>query len=202
MGDNSADKRHDRYVDGRKIMLGDRVAIMAKDKSDNQYLGTIAAEILPNTREAHSWRVPNGGFLVKMDKIGLKVFSKADEGMRLISRGNDSDQTVTEVREFLQGIQDVGDSAFYEGPLPFYKYDKYLSGEEIHVGDIVETYGNGGKMQRGRIIKHFLPETKDPEAKDWDMQNGGMLIEFDDGGLVGYGPADEELFFVSRGSDL
>ena len=97
MGDNSADKHHDRYVDGRKIMLGDRVAIMAKDKSDNQYLGTIAAEILPNTREAHSWRVPNGGFLVKMDKIGLKVFSKADEGMMLISRGNDIDQTVTEV---------------------------------------------------------------------------------------------------------
>ena len=201
MSDKSADKSHDRYVDGRKIMLGDRVAIMAKDKGDNQYLGTIAAEILPNTREARSWRVPNGGFLVKIDKLGLKVFSKADEGMRLISRGANSDQTVTEVREFLQGIQYVDDAAFYEGPLPFYKYDKYLSGERIHVGDIVETYGNGGKMQRGRIIKHFLPETKDPEAKDWGMQNGGMLIEFDDGGLVGYGPADEELFFVSRGSD-
>lgn len=90
----------------------------------------------------------------------------------------------------------------YKGVPPFYRYDKYLSGEEIHIGDIVETYGNGGKMQRGRILKHFLPETKNPEAKDWHMENGGILIDFEEDGLVGYGPADEELFFVSRGSDV
>jgi len=80
-----------------------------------------------------------------------------------------------------------------------YRFDRYFSGEEIRIGDIVQSYGKNEKLCRGRIIKHFLPGTKDPEAKDWDMQNGGMLIEFDDGGLVGYGPADEELFFVSRG---
>jgi len=82
-----------------------------------------------------------------------------------------------------------------------YRFDRYFSGEEIRIGDVVQSYGKNEELCRGRIIKHFLPGTKDPEAKDWDMENGGILIEFDGDGLVGYGPADEELFFVSRGKD-
>ena len=48
-------------------------------------------------------------------------------------------------------------------------------------------------------LPHFLPGNNDPDAKNWNMENGGIMIEFDAGGWVGYGPADEELFFVARG---
>ena len=201
MVDNRVEKCHDCYADGKKIMLGDRVSIVTEDKTDNRSFGTIVAMLTPNTREAHGWHVPNGGFLILIDKKGLRVCPEADTGIKLISRGSDSDQAVVEVREFLQGIQYEDGIPSYKGVPPFYKYDKYLSGVEIRIGDIVETYWNGGKIQRGRILKHFLPETKDPEAKDWHMEDGGILIDFDEDGLVGYGPADEELFFVSRGSN-
>ena len=202
MIDNHVEKCHDCYADGRKILLGDRVVIATEDKTGNRDLGTIVAMLAPNTREAHCWKVPNGGFLIFVDKKGLRVCPEADTGMKLISRGSDSDQVVVEVREFLQGIQYADGTVSYKGIPPFYKYDRYLSGEEIRIGDIVETYGCEGKMQRGRIIKHFLPETRDPEAKDWYMQDGGILIEFGEDELVSYGPADEELFFVSRGSNV
>lgn len=202
MVDNRVEKCHDCYADGKKIMLGDRVSIATEDKTDNRSFGTIVAMLAPNTREAHGWHVPNGGFLILVDKKGLRVCPDAGTGIKLISRGSYSDQAVVEVREFLQEIQYEDGTPSYKGVPPFYKYDKYLSGEEIRIGDIVETYGNGGKMQQGRILKHFLPETKDSEAKDWHMENGGILIDFDEDGLVGYGPADEELFFVSRGSDV
>ncbi|MCR5750897.1 MAG: hypothetical protein K6G91_02945 [Kiritimatiellae bacterium] len=79
-----------------------------------------------------------------------------------------------------------------------FRYDRYFSGEEIHVGDVVETYGTGNVKRRGRVIKHFLPGDDDPDAKNWNMEHGGMMIEFDRGEWVGYGPADEELFFVAR----
>ena len=202
MIDSRVEKCHDCYADGSKIMLGDRVAIVTEDKTANRNLGTIVAMLAPNTREAHGWHVPDGGFLVLIDKKGLSACPEADTGMKLISRGSDSDQAVVEIREFLQGIQYEDGIPSYKGVPPFYKYDKYLSGEEIRIGDIVETYGCGGKMQRGRIIKHFLPETKDPEARDWCMQDGGILIDFGEDRLVGYGPADEDLFFVSRGSEV
>ena len=202
MVDNRVENCHDCYADGKKIMLGDRVSIATEDQTDNRSFGTIVALLAPNTREAHGWHVPNGGFLIFIDKKGLRVCPEAYTGIKLISRGSDSDQVVVEVREFLQGIQYEDGTPSYKGVPLFYKYDKYLSGEEIRIGDIVETYGSGGKMQRGRILKHFLPETKDPEAKDWHMENGGILIDFDEDGLVGYGPADEELFFMSRGSGV
>jgi hypothetical protein len=80
-----------------------------------------------------------------------------------------------------------------------FRYDRYISGEEILVGDVVETYGTGNEKRRGRVIKHFLPGNNDPVAKNSNMENGGIMIEFDGGGWVGYGPADEELFFVARG---
>ena len=80
-----------------------------------------------------------------------------------------------------------------------FRYDRYSTGEEIHVGDVVETYGTDNEKHRGRIIKHFLPGNNDPDAKNWNMENGGIMIEFDAEGWVGYGSADEELFFVARG---
>ncbi len=79
------------------------------------------------------------------------------------------------------------------------RYDRYFSGEEICVGDVVETYGTDNEKHRGRVIKHFLPDNDNPDAKNWNMENGGLMIEFDGGEWVGYGPADEELFFVARG---
>ena len=179
-----------RYADGRQIQLGDRIVF---DDTLNHDFGRVIAIFAQGTKEARCFRLPSGGFLVKIDGSGLRVYHNAYRDVSFIARGCSQDDDIAMARDFLKGVQ-YEDSAKY-------RYDRYLTGEEIHVGDIVETYGNGGKMQRGRILKHFLPETKDPEAKDWYMQDGGILIDFDEDGLVGYGPADEELFFVSRGCD-
>lgn len=79
-------------------------------------------------------------------------------------------------------------------------YSHYLTGEDIRVGDVVETYWGNGKI-RGRIVKHFLPCCNDPDARNWNMEDGGIMIEFEDGSWIGYGPADDELFFVSHSTN-
>ena len=84
-----------------------------------------------------------------------------------------------------------------EGAL--HRYDRYFTGETIRVGDIVETYGSDGVRLRGRIVKHFLPKNNNPEARDWNMEGGGIMIEFKGHGLIGYGPADDELFLFREG---
>lgn len=78
------------------------------------------------------------------------------------------------------------------------RYDQYVTGEKIRLGDRVAMRGFGDKLQTGRIVKHFLPGSVDIDAVNWGMENGGIMIECDQGGWIGYGPADEELFFVSR----
>ena len=192
MNKRNSESRHCQYADGVLVQLGDRVVF---DDTLNHDFGRVIAIFEQGTKEARGLRLPDGGFLVKIDGSGLRVYHNAYRDISCIARGGIQDNDIAIARDFLRGM-------LYDEDIAKYRYDRYLTGEEIHVGDIVETYGNGGKMQRGRIVKHFLPETKDPEAKDWYMQNGGMLIEFDGDGLVGYGPADEELFFVSRGSDV
>ena len=189
MNKRNSESRHCQYADGGQVQLGDRVVF---DDTLNHDFGRVIAIFEQGTKEARGLRLPNGGFLVKIDGTGLRLYHNAYRDISFIARGSSQDNDIAMVKDFLRGIP-------YDEDIAKYRYDRYLTGEEIHVGDIVETYGNGDKMQRGRIIKHFLPETKDPEAKDWYMQNGGILIEFDRDGLVGYGPADEELFFVSRG---
>ena len=179
-----------QYADGEQIRLGDRIVF---DDTLNHDFGRVVAIFVAGTKEARCFGLANGGFLVKIDGSGLRVYHNAYSDVSLVARGCSQDDDIAMARDFLSVLQ-YEDSAKY-------RYDRYLTGEEIHVGDIVETYGNGGEMQRGRILKHFQPETKDPEAKDWHMENGGILIDFDGSGLVGYGPADDELFFVSRGCD-
>lgn len=78
------------------------------------------------------------------------------------------------------------------------RYDRYVTGEKIRLGDRVAMRGPGENLQTGRIVKLFLPGNEDIDAPNWGMENGGIMIECDDGGWIGYGPADEELFFLSR----
>ena len=77
-------------------------------------------------------------------------------------------------------------------------YDHYLTGERICLGDRVAMRFCGNTFQTGRIVKLFQPSNSDEDAKNWGMEQGGIMIECDDGGWIGYGPADEELFFLSR----
>lgn len=81
-----------------------------------------------------------------------------------------------------------------------YRFDRYVTDEEIKVGDVViYCYGDGSK-QKGRRVKHFLPGCSDPDARNWNMEFGGIMIELDDGQWIGYGAADEDLEFLSRGT--
>ena len=79
-------------------------------------------------------------------------------------------------------------------------FNRYVTGETIRVGDRVAMYGSGPgeRLQTGSIVKLFQPGTADIDAANWGMENGGIMIECDCGGWIGYGPADEELFFLSR----
>lgn len=78
-----------------------------------------------------------------------------------------------------------------------YRFDRYVTGEEIMLGDVVR-FGDGGEHE-WRIIRHFLPGCPDPDARNWNMELGGIMIELGDDQWIGYGPADEELMFISRG---
>lgn len=77
-------------------------------------------------------------------------------------------------------------------------YDRYVTGETIQLGDRVAMRGSGEKLQTGRVVKLFQPGNVDIDAANWGMENGGIMIECDQGEWIGYGPADEELFFLSR----
>ena len=78
------------------------------------------------------------------------------------------------------------------------RYDRYLTGERICLGDRVAMRACGNTFETGRIVKHFCPGNEDPDAKNWGMEDGGIMIESDQGGWIGYGPADEELLLLSR----
>lgn len=75
----------------------------------------------------------------------------------------------------------------------------YPTGEEVCIGDVIELGWFSGRP-RGRVVKHFLPEQNDPEASAWGMEDGGIMVELEDGQWFALDSADNELFFISRGS--
>lgn len=95
--------RSDRYADGAEIMIGDRVSWLSGDVN-KPHLGIIVAVIAANTKEACDWGMPNGGYLVLMDDLGLTGAAEADDEMSLIARGNEQDIAFT--REFMHKNQD------------------------------------------------------------------------------------------------
>lgn len=76
----------------------------------------------------------------------------------------------------------------------------YPTGEEIHVGDVIEMEWSCGR-RRGRVLKCILPSKIDPNEYNWDLPDGGILMEMDEMGLfaVDYDFVEDELHFVSRG---
>lgn len=74
----------------------------------------------------------------------------------------------------------------------------YYTGETICVGDRIRTYGPNDAVCFGNVLMVFRSGDADPRAKDWNMEDGGVLVELDRGDLMGFPLADEELFLVSR----
>ena len=94
--------RADRYADGAEIMIGDRVSWLSGDVN-KPHLGIIVAVIAANTKEACDWGMPNGGYLVLMDDLGLTGAAEADDEMSLLARGNEQD--IAFAREFMHKNQ-------------------------------------------------------------------------------------------------
>ena len=92
MVNNSQKYPYDQYTDGRQIMIGDRVAFRTCDGAGNIDLGYVVAMFLHDTKEACDWNMSGGGFLVMMDRYGLKSFSGANEEIRLVARGDDQEK--------------------------------------------------------------------------------------------------------------
>ena len=184
MVNNSQKYPYDQYTDGRQIMIGDRVAFRTGENADNTDLGYVVAVFPPDTKEACGWNVPSGGFLAMMDRGGLKTFSEADEEMRLIARGNDQD--VARAHVFMQGFQHV------DGGLT-HRYDRYSTGEEIHLGDVVQDYDTQG------IIEFFVePQTSDALAYS-APQGGVMVLTFTGGRALFCTTEDDDgLKFIHR----
>lgn len=90
---------YNRYADGSEIMVGDHVSWLSNNV-DKPHLGVIVAVLAPNTEEARNWGMPNGGYLVEMEDIGLTGSAVADEEMSLIRRG--SEQDITWANDFLK----------------------------------------------------------------------------------------------------
>ena len=90
---------YDRYVDGTKIMIGDRVSWLSND-INNPHIGVIVAVLSPKSKEARTWCMPDGGYLVYMDDLGLTGAAQADEEMSLIARGSEAE--ISWAKEFMR----------------------------------------------------------------------------------------------------
>ncbi len=75
---------------------------------------------------------------------------------------------------------------------------KYLNtNTKAKVGDIVLITHAKKNDFECKILKIILPNTVDDE--DWAAPNGGVLIEFDTGGLMLLSYLDEDIEFIRRG---
>lgn len=174
-----------RYADGAEIIIGDRFVIQARDNTIN--LGRVAMVLSPNTIEAHWCSMPNGGILVEIDESRMAVLYEFDERVKLISRGNNQDV------EWARGIMRRMRCEMRDKNARIYRYDKYFTGEEIQLGDVVMHYGEYG------IIEFFIaPNTQ--VAADYNAPYGGvMLLTFTGGRALFYTTEDDEgLKFVRR----
>ena len=74
---------------------------------------------------------------------------------------------------------------------------KYMSGIEVMEGDVVAVH-LGGVSAEGVVLKVIVPNT--PDAEEWDLADGGVLIE--GGGLGLFVTAhladDEDIDLVRR----
>lgn len=68
---------------------------------------------------------------------------------------------------------------------------RYLSGEEILVGDCVRIADHNGV-----VLAVFRPGTK--EGRDWSCPNGGFLVDDERIGLCTWKTPDEDLELVSH----
>lgn len=186
MSKNISKFHYDRYMDGTKIMIGDRVAFRTNDDADNHDLGYVVAVFFPDTKEAFDWSVPSGGFLVVMDNDGLKAFPEAKDKMRLIARGDDQD--VARAQVFMQGLQHAEDDSSS-------RYDRYFTGDEIRLGDVVQN----GKDQG--IIEFFIAPHSS-YALGFSAPNGGvMFLSFSGGRELYHTTDDDEGFTLIRRFD-
>ena len=78
-----------------------------------------------------------------------------------------------------------------------YQIKYYPTGEEIRIGDVIDLEWNGGR-RRGRVIRHFLPEQMDPDAYNWGLSDGGILLDMFGIGLIAIDYVENELHFVAR----
>ncbi len=69
---------------------------------------------------------------------------------------------------------------------------RYLSGEEILVGDCVRI----AEDHNGVVLAVFRPGTQ--EGRDWSCPNGGVLVDDERFGLCTWPKPDEDLELVSH----
>lgn len=72
---------------------------------------------------------------------------------------------------------------------------KYPDGQEMRLGDLVDQDGHAGCIVFSIDSNEYTP---DYPCADWDYLGSGVMILFDDLGLVHYSQSDEGTRLVAR----
>jgi hypothetical protein len=72
---------------------------------------------------------------------------------------------------------------------------RYVDGQDVQTGDRVLVRS----QRKAVVVVICLPGTK--EARDWACQEGGFLLEFDDGDAQVWHVPDEDIELLSRRPD-
>lgn len=159
------------YTDGRRIMAGDQIVFLSNDNVTKVDSGRIVAVLMPGTKEAHRWHEQYGGLIVNLNNLGLRVSSEANERIQLVARGNDED--IRWASCLLRKIT----NPYVE---PLFRYDRYFSGTEIQLGDVVSDNGE-------QCMVEFFIEPNTKCASDYNAPTGGvMLLDFNGGRVLYY----------------
>ena len=75
---------------------------------------------------------------------------------------------------------------------------RYKSGEEIRLGDIVDIGQGNGPQGVVVVVIPSGPAAKGFTAEDWSYLESGFMLQAEGMGLVHYSQPDDELIFVRR----
>lgn len=76
---------------------------------------------------------------------------------------------------------------------------KYVDGQLAHLGDVVELAGKRGWVVCSIDTDEYGTSPEYSEAQ-WGYLGEGVMVEFDDFGLIHYTEPEEGLQFVRRGT--
>ena len=181
---NSMHDCHTHYMDGRRIMIGDRIVFLSNDNAAKIDSGRIIAVLMPGTKESRLWYAQYGGFIVNLDNLGLRVSDEANERVQLVARGNEED--IKRARCLFCKITNPCVERLF-------RFDRYFSGREIHLGDLVSDNGE-------LCMVEFFIEPNTKCASDYSAPNGGVMLLHFNGGRVLYYTTENfvELTLVHR----